>query len=82
MPKKQTHCGRGHLLAGDNLLWRETDRGRRDRRCRTCNTERNRGIILPIAQKRQPYKADPTDSDVLCFREEAAKRGIRLLRCS
>ncbi|NGO71826.1 hypothetical protein [Streptomyces boncukensis] len=37
----QTHCGRGHLLDGDNLRIQIRRRGRRERVCRACVRDRS-----------------------------------------
>lgn len=46
MNARKTHCKRGHIFTGINLIVFSRKKGKDGRRCRTCRDERNRKRYL------------------------------------
>lgn len=57
----KTHCPKGHLLEGDNLIVELGKTGREQRKCRTCHNERR-------------YKGSATLACVICGQPFESKR--------
>ena len=61
MSRQNTHCPKGHVYAGDNLIISFTSRGKH-RQCRTCHSEcvRNNHAANPERQRAYRRKSSTT----------------------